>query len=277
MADKTGIAWTDATWNIFTGCNKISEGCKNCYAERDWSRLSHNPTTVYFNRRFSDVMFHPERLSIPEKWTRPRRIFVNSMSDLFHENISDTDRDKVFDVMENLPRHVFQILTKRPAKMKEYMTGREQRGFTPRKNIWLGVTVENQDAAAERIPLLISTPASLRWLSIEPLLSPVVLSDVPVGMLGPLRWKTCPPDLPKIDWVVVGGESGSKARDMKPEWALAIIDECKEAGTPVFFKQGSATWGREFKNMDVLDENFSMKLRSRLRVREFPKIVDSKN
>lgn len=279
MADLTKIAWTDATWNIFTGCTKVSEGCRNCYAERDWARLSTIPGSVYFGRDFSDVQFHPERLSIPANWKRPRKIFVNSMSDLFHESVSDDARDRVFEVFATNPRHIFQVLTKRPRKMSEYWRTWTAKNKLWLKNVWAGITVEDQKALDERIKFLFDVPVSCRWLSIEPMIGPVDIrpyldapdmgwprtfvhgNDPNIDILDecPQFWDWCTCSL---SWVVVGGESGPHPREMNPKWARDVISACKAAKTPVFFKQGSAAWGTGFKDFDTFAPEFQ--------VREFP-------
>lgn len=256
MSDKSGITWTDATWNPITGCTKVSAACKNCYAERDWARLTHIPT--YAGRKFTDVACHSERLDQPLRWQRSRRVFVNSMSDLFHEDVPDEFIDRVFAVMALAKRHVFQVLTKRPERMLTYLsrlgksaklldTAARTVGYTlefqgrylvswPIPNVWLGVSIEDQATADDRIPLLLQAPAAIRWISAEPLLGPVVLGDVPVGMNGPLR-PHADTGLPRLDWCVVGGESSAKARPMKLDWARNLRSECREAKVPFFFKQ----------------------------------------
>lgn len=257
MADKTGIAWTNATWNPVTGCSKVSQGCKHCYAEREWARLSANPKAInYYGRAFTDVACHEDRLDQPLRWKKPRMIFVNSMSDLFHESVPDTFIDKVFAVMALAEQHTFQILTKRPERMFEYLTtpgrmdiiGNEAMPAVrsdcfgvlewPLPNVWLGVSAEDQESADERLFHLMNTPAAIRWLSAEPLLGPIDLEDVPVGMNGPLR-SYGETNAPKLDWVVVGGESGPDARPMHPDWVEAIQEQCTQAHVPFFFKQ----WG----------------------------------
>ena len=259
MSDKTGIAWTNATWNPVTGCTKVSQGCKHCYAEREWVRLSANPkATTYYGRDFTDVACHAERLDQPLRWTKPRMIFVNSMSDLFHESVPDDFIDQVFAVMALAEKHIFQVLTKRPERMLAYLTSKNRMDIIgekamptvskndfgllewPIKNVWLGVSVEDQKTADERVPLLLQTPAAVRWVSAEPLLGPIDLEEVPVGMFGPLRpYGGSGSDTPGLEWVVVGGESGPKARPMHPDWAEDLQSQCEEAGIPFFFKQ----WG----------------------------------
>lgn len=247
MGGRTKISWTDASWNPVSGCAKVSAGCKHCYAEREWGRLQHLEN--YAGRAFTDVRCHPERLDQPLRWKRPRKIFVNSMSDLFHEAVPDEFIDRVFAVMALARQHTFQVLTKRPERMLAYMTrlGKSAKllddaartmGYTfefngqylvkwPLPNVWLGVSIEDQPTADERVPLLLQTPAAVRWISAEPLLGPVDLS----------RWLAANDGGPHIDWVVDGGESGPKARPMHLAWARSHRDQCAEAGVPYFFKQ----------------------------------------
>jgi protein gp37 len=269
MANGTKIEWTDETWNPVTGCSKVSQGCKNCYAERDWNRLSANPKTVYWGRKFTDVEEHIDRIMQPLRWTRPRMIFVNSMSDLFHEDVSNYFISEVFATMALAPRHKFQILTKRPERMRAYMlevsaalkqaippkfaqsiasamSHPEALHEWPLENVWLGVSVENQEAADKRIPILLDTPAAVRWISAEPLLGPVDLTGLRnpggeatfPGFNALHRW-TNGKRTTGIDWVVVGGESGPGARPMHPYWARSLRDQCAAAGVPFLFKQ----WG----------------------------------
>lgn len=278
MSDKTGIEWTDATWNPVTGCAKVSQGCKHCYAEREWPRMT-KLVPAYAGREFTDVRTHADRLDQPLRWKRPRKVFVNSMSDLFHQDVPFEFIDRVFAVMALSKQHVFQVLTKRPDRMREYMhrLGRSAKilddaartlGYTfefagkymvtwPLPNIWLGVSVEDQAAADERIPLLLDTPAAVRWISAEPLIGSVDLTDIPnqlgvaegqrsINALGGYAWECDGPDYvdtcnigAQIDWVVVGGESGPKARPMHPDWARSLRDQCQAAGVPFIFKQ----WG----------------------------------
>ncbi len=256
MSDKSGIAWTDATWNPSTGCTKVSQGCKNCYAKHQaWPRLAAMKTGVYAGREFEDVQFHVERLDQPLRWTKPRMIFVNSMSDLFHEDLPDEFIDKVFAIMAQSGKHTFQVLTKRPRRMRDYMRRAESlhlaglgpTGQWPPHNVWLGVSVEDQETADERIPLLLETPAAVRWLSCEPLLDEVnlecFLGDLPEDEDGA-------PYPGPLHWVVVGGESGPKARKMHISWALDIRTYCRNTNTPFFMKQGSqANWGKGWKDM----------------------------
>lgn len=269
MGDKSKIEWTDATWNPATGCTKVSPGCAHCYIER-------SPPFRTKHRQFdaknssTDVQLHPERLAIPLHWKRPRQIFVNSLSDLFHESIPFEFVDRVFAVMALCPQHAFQILTKRPERMYEYLSrdrawdgpvnasfDMERAGIIkpfvrdgsgawwPLKNVWLGVTCENQHFADERIPLLLQTPAAVRFISAEPLLGPVDLARYLPN--GPFDFK-CPlntltgdnpggDEVPGLDWVICGGESGPKARPMDLAWARETRDQCRAAGVPFFMKQ----------------------------------------
>lgn len=284
MADKTGIEWTDATWNPVTGCAKVSAGCKHCYAERDWGRLQHLP--AYAGRAFTDVLTHADRLVQPIRWAKRRMIFVNSMSDLFHPAVPDGFIDSVFGVMwaclygrNEQDGHIFQVLTKRADRMRDYMRADRREAWAtaavhhgggidpdgiydqvlsfegPHPRIWLGVSVEDQATADERIPMLLDTPAAVRWISAEPLLGPVDLSpaylpcpNAEYVIMDPETggYECCSScdytgisDEIGIDWVVVGGESGPKARPMHPEWARGLRDQCAAAGVPFLFKQ----WG----------------------------------
>ena len=274
MSDKSAIEWTDATWNPVTGCTKVSQGCKNCYAEREWPRLQHLP--AYAGRAFTDVRCHPDRLNEPLRWRRPRKIFVCHNADLFHEAVPDNFIDLVFAVMALSSRHTFQVLTKRPERMLNYLSrvdrtdllrhralcdlgirpggnsrkssyfywdGERWQCTWPLPNIWLGVSVEDQATADERIPLLLQTPAAVRWVSAEPLLSPILLCDSPNDMGEPrvdwLRGMEATPPIPRLDWIVAGGESGPKARPSHPDWVRSLRDQCQAAGVPFFFKR----WG----------------------------------
>jgi len=279
----TSIEWTDETWNPVTGCTKVSAGCKHCYAERLWPRMS-APGQPYEGRSFQDVACHPERLEQPFRWRKPRRIFVNSMSDLFHESVPFDFIAAVFCVMAANPRHEFQVLTKRPERMQAFfawvddyrrdhalipgLEARESAVFKrflgkwtgwkrlpmvrwknqkerlqwewPFRNVWLGVSVENESAAVERIPPLLQTPAARRFVSVEPLLGPVDLSPWLAGGES-------------MQMVIVGGESGPRARPMHPEWARLLRDQCASARVPFFFKQ----WGEwaECKRFDAPAES----------------------
>ena len=214
MADKSAIEWTEATWNPTTGCTKISLGCKNCYAERLALRLQAMGNPKYANG--FQLTLHEDALEIPLRWKKPRKIFVNSMSDLFHEEIPLDFIQRVFQTMQQAHWHIFQILTKRAERMAQLAP---QLPWPP--NVWMGVTVEEQ-RYTRRIDLLRTVPAAVRFLSLEPLLGPLPNLN-----------------LNGIHWVIVGGESGPGARPMKPEWVTDIRDQCQAAGVAFFFKQ----WG----------------------------------
>ena len=275
MSAKSGITWTDATWSPVTGCTKVSAGCKNCYAEREVEgRWSKNPKSVFYGRAFTDVRCHPETLEQPLYWKKPRKIFVCPRGDLFHPDVSFEFIDRVFAVMALCPQHTFQVLTKRPERMLKYLsdtqrpllvvraaetigrhipdshpglsgsnwnnTNGEVIAKWPLLNVWLGVSVEDQSTADERIPLLLQTPAAVRWISAEPLLGPVSFRwakwhdyssrkpGIVHGHLDGMR---------SIDWVVCGGESGRSARPMHPDWAKGMRDQCAASGVPFLFKQ----------------------------------------
>ena len=297
----TKIEWTDETWNPVTGCSKVSQGCKHCYALREWPRLAANPkATAYFGREFTDVAVHPERLMAPLRWTKPRKVFVNSMSDLFHEDVPFDFIDRVFAVMALSPQHIFQVLTKRPERMRDYMTenghgrwgfvdGRARQIYTeqsgrpfppgeillgPLPHVWLGVSVEDQSTADQRIPLLLQTPAAVRWISAEPLLGAVDLTRLSIFKADTLSRHTDalrghswdksaygeggtplpddPPDHARLDWVVVGGESGPKARPTRPDWARGLRDQCAAAGVPFLFKQWG-TWAPDWEGAETCE------------------------
>lgn len=277
MSGKTKIEWSEAVWNPATGCSKVSSGCANCYAETLTKRyagangwpatfLPWTPANAAEN-----VVLHPDRLEAPFSWRKPRRVFVNSMSDLFHEQMPDDFIDQVFQVMALARQHTFQVLTKRPKRMRGWMTKPSETKAIwsptswPLPNVWLGVTVENQRWADERIPILLDTPAAVRFISCEPLLGPVDLK--PGDWIPPLGggprvnifrpWEEMPPPL---DWVIVGGESGPKHRPFDPSWARSIVAQCREAGVAAFVKQlGGARPGNKLED---LPED--------LRVREYP-------
>lgn len=295
---KTSIEWTRGddgsmgyTWNPVRGCSVVSEGCRNCYAMQVAARFSgegqayaglayRNESGAHWTGKVTLVEKH---LADPLRWQRPRRIFVNSMSDLFHESLTDQQITDVFGVMALAHWHTFQVLTKRPARMLEYLRAGDHGiieqftaiqtggGIGPREmfraldvkrrdkvdwlwplpNVCLGVSVEDQKSADARIPLLLQTPAAVRWLSVEPLLGPVNLNSFMVGdetAINPLRGERYatvqhmavrPEKIDRVDWVVVGGESGNGARPMSPQWARSLRDQCVAASVPFFFKQ----WG----------------------------------
>ncbi len=220
MSTQTKIEWTEQTWNPTTGCSKTSPGCVNCYAEIMARRLKAMGVPGY--EKGFEVTLQPHRLGEPLKRKKPTVYFVNSMSDLFHEDIPDAYIKKVFEAMKNSPRHIFQVLTKRAERMAEFLQDNE----VP-KNAWIGVTVENKEHGLPRLKLLKSVKASVRFLSVEPLLED--LDHV---------------DFANIDWVIVGGESGNRARPMNKEWVLNIKEQCEAQGVPFFFKQWGA-WGAD--------------------------------
>jgi protein gp37 len=278
MSDGSTIQWLNhlpgykpASWNPTTGCTKVSPGCAHCYAEGIASRF-------WGERKFTDVQMHPERLEIPLHWKRQRVVFVDSMSDLFHEDVPDEFVDKVFAVMGRSQHCIFILLTKRPARMLEYFRSEELyrriliqsykidgptrdeamgSGISdpvrfPWHHLWLGVTVENQRAADERIPLLLQTPAAVRWVSVEPMLEEIDLTTLRDGswwdkeganlydaLLGYAYWSSGDTGLhgPSLDWVVAGCESGPHARPFDEDWARNLRDQCVTANVPFFLKQ----------------------------------------
>lgn len=233
MAEKSKIEWTESTWNPVTGCTQISEGCQNCYAKRMAERLFAMGQEKYKNG--FKLTTHPNCLKEPLIWKKPQIIFVCSMSDLFHESVPDEFIVQVFEIMNRASWHTFQVLTKRSKRLKEIAP---KLNWT--KNIWLGVTVES-DNHKDRINDLINTPAKIKYLSVEPMLSEV---------------KQLP--LSGIDWVIVGGESGPGARPIQEKWILPIRDKCNAMNIPFFFKQwggknkkqaGSLLQGKQWKQM----------------------------
>ena len=238
MSTTSRIEWTEASWNPVTGCTKVSAGCKHCYAESLARRLRAMGVQRY--AAGFRVALHPDQVDLPLHWRRPRRIFVNSMSDLFHETIPQPFIDAVFETMRRAHWHSFQVLTKRSTRLRK---------LAPRlpwpENVWMGVTVEDRKSLS-RVDDLRDAPAAVRFLSIEPLLEDI----------GPV-------DLTGIDWVIVGGESGTSARPMQPEWVRAVRDQCTSGRIPFFFKQwggrnkkqaGRALDGRVWDEMPRLGE-----------------------
>lgn len=214
MATTSTIEWTEMTWNPVTGCRKISQGCKNCYAERMAKRLQ-----AMGAKRYRDGFTpteHQDLIELPKAWKKSRVIFVNSMSDLFQDEVSDDFIRRVFDTMRACPQHTFQVLTKRSARLREFGPSLQWPS-----NVWMGVSVEN-DQVVDRVRALATVPAKVRFLSCEPLVGPLTRL--------PLR---------NIHWVIVGGESGPGARHMNPEWVDSIHQQCISSGTAFFFKQ----WG----------------------------------
>ena len=224
MAQLSDIEWTDATWNQVTGCTKISPGCKNCYAHRMAHRLHAMGQPRYRNN--FNLTLHPDLLEQPLRWATPRKVFVNSMSDLFHPEVPVDFIQAVFDIMGQAYWHTFQILTKRSERLIELA-----RQLPWHDNVWMGVSVENRDYTY-RVEHLRKVPAAVRFLSVEPLLGPI-------------------PRLPLqgIDWVIVGGESGPRCRKVEPQWVRHIRDRCIAYGVPFFFKQ----WGGTRKKLSGRD------------------------
>lgn len=293
MADRTPIEWTDASWNPIRGCTRVSKGCRNCYAEIMAARFSDpgqwghglarrvtlpdpgsGPGQATTDHRWTGkLQLIDTQLDLPLRWRRPRRIFVNSTSDLFHESVPDEWIDRVFAVMALAPQHSFQVLTKRPERMRAYFAemeplrisdlmhdwglpvDEEQQEYAadmldlltmprPLPNVWLGTSVEDQATADTRIPHLLATPAAIRFVSAEPLLGPVDLTRVWARMPGGGQslWNSLhrrDPGESALDWVITGGESGPGARPMHPDWPRSLRDQCQAAGVAFFFKQ----WG----------------------------------
>jgi protein gp37 len=268
------IEWTDKTWNPVTGCTKVSQGCKNCYAEKIYERFNGKGS-------FKNIICHEDRLMQPLRWKQPAMIFVNSMSDIFHESLSIQTIAEIYAIFFLAHWHTFQVLTKRADRMRDVLTSDEFKEELcnavnrmhhlfikpleqtlyfdaeilqelPLKNVWQIVSVEDQPNADERIPYLLQTPAFIRGLSCEPLIGAIDLTkllmirsdndlkpDVTINSLKGWHGGFNRPEVTKIDWVICGGESGSKARPMHPDWARSLRDQCNTAGVPFFFKQ----WG----------------------------------
>lgn len=283
----SNIEWTDETWNPLAGCTRASEGCDNCYAAvmswrlgamakadiaagRDPGRKAkyigvatrNGHGVAAFNGK---INLDYEALTQPRRWKKPRMIFVNSMSDLFHHNVPDSFVARMFEVMAETPRHTYQVLTKRPERMAAWCKANYSSGLP--LNVWVGTSVENQKAADERVPHLIKIAAWVRFLSCEPLLGPVNLDP----WLRPVRHVLidgeAEPELmePQIGWAIVGGESGPRARPMHPRWAQGLRDQCQEAGAPFFFKQ----WG-EWIPMNHLDNADDYLVDARVYPNDYP-------
>ncbi len=287
-SDGTKIEWTDATWNPIVGCSVVSPGCTNCYAMRlAGTRMKSHPSRVGLTRDSKagpvwtgEVRFMEPWLTQPLRWSKPRMIFVCAHADLFHEAVPDAWIDRVFRVMSGASLHTFQILTKRPERMRDYMSDPtlharvrfKARPPWPMPNVWLGVSVEDQRRADERIPLLLDTPAAVRWCSAEPLLGPLDLtrivlipSDHPergkpdvsinalTGWLG-----SSAADMARLDWVVAGPESGPNARPAHIDWGRSLRDQCAAANVPFLWKQNGAfedhgpAWGPAAGSADDL-------------------------
>ena len=295
MGDKSNIEWTDATWNPTYGCTRVSEGCRNCYAERFVHRFAgegqrYEGLTVIRGGRpgwTGKIQLAPERLDQPLRWQRPRRIFVNSLSDVFHEGIPFEYVAAIFGVMAMSSRHTFQVLTKRPERAREFFAWLEGKQMAdlykadlciehasshgvedrlikrdelsgvvwPLKNVWLGVSVEDQAAADSRIPILLEMPAVVRWISAEPLLGPLDLRDylkadgMPDRIVTPGSVPVTYTNVVGLDWVIGGGESGPGARGMESEWVSSLHDQCDGSTALFHFKQ----WGLLSNNPDPKD------------------------
>jgi protein gp37 len=324
MADRSAIEWTDATWNPVRGCSRVSTGCERCYAEGQAARFA-GPGRPFEGlaeftprgpRWTGKIRLVEDALELPLHWRKPRRVFVNSMSDLFHEDVPDEFIAAVFGVMASSPQHTFQILTKRAGRLRRWLAWLEQmaervaavfdedpltwrrahvlraaalrqgahpkasagdleeRGW-PLPNVWLGVSVEDQRAADERIPHLLATPAAVRFLSCEPLLGPVDLGDALSREGAPLDHggASAEQEVPAIDWVIVGGESGYRARPLEVEWVRSIVEQCRAAGVPAFVKQlGSAWTGPSYPFTDTKGAD-PEEWPADLRVRQYPEVT----
>lgn len=314
---STEIEWTDEVWNPVRGCSKVSTGCERCYAMRQAHRFSgegqpYEGLTKIVKGKGPQwtgrVRTVSEMLERPLRWRKPRRVFVNSMSDLFHEDVPFEFVDRVYDVMCKAPQHTFQILTKRPERMVAFFNEQEEGGHPLRPflpNVWLGTSVENQAAADERIPHLLRTPAAIRFLSCEPLLGPVDLRPYVTSLDGMLacpacgyRTNTfgrCPNDHSElvrdfgVDWVIIGGESGPGARPCDVRWIRDLVRQCREAGVAPFVKQLGAqpveTRPMPSDAWPDSDVEYSIRLQDAkggdwsewtedLRVREMPAVVE---
>jgi protein gp37 len=267
MGTKTGIAWTDYTWNPLAICKQISPGCANCYAKtlhdrRHKAYLAGKKVPPQYAKPFEELQLFHDRLELPLHWREPRRIFVNSMSDLFHQDVPAWFIDEVFNTMWHAHWHIFQVLTKRPERMRDYMKDRWFLANQTPDNVWLGTSTENQHFLEERVPILLDTPAAVRFLSVEPLLGEIDLASVlrcgecrghggasvvEADEFGArkMRWQVCAVcggsgyRSGLLHWVIVGGESGPGYRPMKADWARRLRDDCLWLGIPFFYKQGS--------------------------------------
>ena len=259
------IEWTEATWNPLRGCTRVSEGCRFCYAERVAERWS-GPKQPYEGlvessksgghpRWTGEIMLVEHKLDEPRKWKEGKLIFVNSMSDLFHEKVPFEHIERVFDVMRETPQHTYQILTKRDHRLLK-----RSAAIDWPDNVWMGVSVED-DKVVDRIARLQRTGAAVKFLSLEPLIGPIDRITKRGGFDHDF--------LEGIDWVIVGGESGDKARIMEPLWAVDLVDACRSAGVPVFVKQMGTAWSRREGDKGFKGDNFDG-FPEKLQVREYP-------
>ncbi|MEU5155202.1 phage Gp37/Gp68 family protein [Glycomyces sp. NPDC021274] len=288
----SNIEWTEETWNPTTGCDRVSPGCDNCYALTMAKRLKAMGSDKYQtdgDTRTSGpgfgVAVHYDTLTIPLRWKKPRTVFVNSMSDLFHPKVSDQFIAGVFATMAATPQHTYQVLTKRAPRMRSLLNNPDwvariynPKGAWPLPNVWLGVSSENQEQADRRIPELLKTPAAVRFVSAEPLLGAVDLSKwlgiewSDMGMWLEEMFATVSGRGSLLDWVIVGGESGPGARPMKQEWATSIVDQCQSAETAVFVKQMGSVWAADhfINRSDNPKGGDPLAWPEHLRVREMP-------
>ncbi|MCU1325625.1 MAG: hypothetical protein JWN34_995 [Bryobacterales bacterium] len=296
MGVKSSIGWTDSTWNPIRGCSMAkgseAKGCLNCYAARLNARNlpeMKSPTTGEPFARILEsgprwtgkVELIEKSLTLPLKWKKPKRIFVNSLSDLFHEGLTDERIDRVFAVMALCPQHTFQVLTKRPERMLEYLSS-VPLNSGPLPNLWLGVSCEDQDTASARIPLLLQTPAAVSFVSYEPALGPVDFTRLSDGRINSLNAVYVTGE--NLDWIIVGGESGPGARPFDIQWARSTIAQCKAAGVACFVKQlGAKPFGWKFPHLP--DSDISplkdrkggdpLEWPEELRVQEFPEVASA--
>jgi len=245
---KSKIEWCDYTWNPITGCTPISEGCRNCYAARMAKRLA-GRFGYPKDEPFTPGVVHPDKLGDIGKLRKPRRIFVCSMGDLFHDDVPLSSVARIFEYVWTNKQHTFMFLTKRPERMREFFTQKNSKacygGVWPQPHVWLGVTAENQEQANKRIPILLETPASLRFVSIEPMIGPVDLDEREL-LIDKRRFKYTFGNY--LDWVIVGGETGPGARPMNLEWVSSIQGQCSNVGVPLFFK----SWGKFKPHFDFV-------------------------
>lgn len=304
------IQWTDVTLNAIVGCDYVSTGCLHCYAATlhnrrylAWKRGTFPTAPQQYHQPFKRVQLLPERLLTPFKWRKPQKVFFNSMSDLWHEDVPDWFIARSWALMALTPQHTYQILTKRPERMRDWLMRADESEIQasimaasvdllsplpwrqrdkyyaklidnwqwPLPNVWLGVSVEDQAAADERIPLLLQTPAAVRFISAEPLLGPVDLGPWVFDWTTLHKWSDGS-DAPRLDWVIIGGESGPHARAMNARWAESLVAQCREADVAVFMKQLGTVWAKSLGLKDRHGGDMAQWPADLygLRVREFP-------